>query len=79
MDEMRKLKPWPIDGSRKLGFLDYVHGMLVEVPDAYFRMPGMPFMYIYVIGYGMVLVRHDFRGMTEEEIQIFVRHVRRSL
>lgn len=53
--------------------------MLVEIPDMYYIVPGEMFMYIYVIGVGMILIRHDFRGMSEEEIKTLVHHVRRRL
>jgi hypothetical protein len=75
----RRLEPWPTDGSLVLTVQDYIYSMLVETPNMYFRVPGSNYLYIYVIGVGMVLIRHDFRGMTEEEIQQFIHHVRKTL
>jgi hypothetical protein len=60
------------------GSIDYVMGMLLEIPEMYYIIPDRWLAYIYVIGRGIVALHHDFTFMTEEETDLFVYHLRRQ-
>jgi hypothetical protein len=58
---------------------DYVYAMLLETPELYFVAPSRMVVFVFVVNVGMIRVWHDFRNMTEIEVEQFVLYVRQSL
>lgn len=68
--------PWDpanyiVDGS------DYIFGMLLETPEMYVITPSRTIAYVFILGRGMVKLHHDFTLFAEEEIALFIFHLRR--
>ena len=58
--------------------MDYIMGMLLEMPEMYYIIPDRTIAYIYVIGRGLVVLHHDFTFMDEKMADLFVYQFRKS-
>lgn len=58
---------------------DYIFGMILEIPEMYYIVPDMSMAYVYILGRGMVRLKHNFHNLDERQTALLIEYVRRDL
>ena len=60
--------PWLTDGSYEMGWVDYVYSLLLDSQDQFYITLDEQTVFIFLPGHGLIRIIHDFRGMTDAEV-----------